>query len=312
MKGRSWAAVFLALLAAKGAGILPKGREMEEQKLVTALALDGTKATAVTGVRVTEEEEPEVLTGEGASLAEACGDLRGSSVRRAYLGQTEQLLLGSEQEVDQALEFVLRHQELRTDTLIYMVKGDAGQALAQSAGKTTAETGGEDPRGRTVGKVMPRLAQGDYVLIPALAAGEEDTLVPAGWAAVGPEGVAGYLEGAAALGAELLSGMGADRVITLPGGAVELAGVRSWAGGGKLRCTLTGRVVQGKPSEAQWAAWGEECIQAALEPGWDCWGLDRENGALHPWRWAGEEGLDIRTLKVEVTGKLVGDDESGT
>ena len=112
-----WALVLAALLAAWAFHILPQSRELEELKLVTALAFDGTRVTALTGVRVTEDEEAQVLTGEGKSLAEACNDLRVASSRRAYLGQTGQLLLGEGQNTAQALDFVLQDRELRLDTL---------------------------------------------------------------------------------------------------------------------------------------------------------------------------------------------------
>ena len=95
-KGR-WLAVLAGVLLLGGAG--PRAREMEELRLVTALALDGgeeIRATAVTGVRASEDEEPELLTGAGETMAQACAALRESSARRAYLGQTEQLLLGRE------------------------------------------------------------------------------------------------------------------------------------------------------------------------------------------------------------------------
>ncbi len=312
MKGGRWAILLAALLAAKGAGVLPQSREMEELKLITTLAMDGGEVvtvTAVTGVRVTEDEEPEVFTGTGGSLAEACRTLRESSSRRAYLGQTEQLLVGEGQDLAEALDFVLSDDELRMDTLLYIVRGEAGAALAVSAGQVAAETGGKDPRGRTVGEVMPRMAEGEYALVPALAPGEDGTLAPAGWAAVGPNGLAGYLEGDAAVGAALLAGAGGERVITLSGGAAEIVGVRTWAKGGKVCCTLTAKAAQGEPSQSELEEWGEQKIRSALALGWDCWGLDREMSALQPWNWKAWKGTDIRLLDVEVTGRLVGSNE---
>lgn len=308
MRGGKWALALVALLALKGTGVLPQGREMEQRKLISALAVDGGTAvavTAVTGVRTSEDEEAEVLTGEGDSLAQACRELRGGSARRAYLGQTEQLLLGDGTPVGETLEFVLVDRELRLDTLLYIVKGPAGKALADSAELVSGEAGGQDPRGRTVGEVLPRLAQGECALVPALAAGEDGLLEPAGWAVLGPAGVLGYLEGEAALGAELLSGMGKERVVTLPGGAVELLTVRTWAGEGVLWCSIGARALQGEPSVEELTAWGQDCLEAALAPGWDCWGLDREQGALEPWAWEKWRDSPVSGLTVEVTGRLV-------
>lgn len=299
------------LLGAKALGLLPQSRELEEWKLVTSLALDtgeeAVTATALTGVRTTEEEEPETFSGEGASLAEACAALRQNSSRRAYLGQTQQLLLGEGQDLQAAMDFVLLSREVRTDTLLYIVKGEAGAALSASADKVGAETGGQDPRGRTVGELLPRLSEGEYTLTPALKPDEKGLLAPAGWAVLGPGGVADYLEGDAALGADLLTGLGTDQTVTLPGGAVQLTSVRIWAKGGKLCCALTARVAQGTPGAADLEDWGAEKLKAALAYGWDCWGLRRELAALEPWTWESWREADISALQVEVTGKLVGE-----
>ena len=308
MKGGKWALGLAVLLAVKGTGVLPRGRGVEERKLVTALAVDGGERvglTAVTGVRASEEEEPEVLMGTGESLAAACRELRGGSARRVYLGQTEQLLVGDGRGLKEILDFVVTDRELRLDTLLYIVKGDAGEALAASAGLTAEETGGRDPRGRTVGEILPRLAEGEYTLVPALAAGTDGLLKPAGWAVLGPKGLAGYLEETAALGADLLSGMDGERVVTFPHGAVELTSVRSWAVDGALRCALTARVVEGDPEPEELASWGKIVLEAALASGWDCWGLERELGALRPGDWEKWENYPVKELAVKVTGKLV-------
>lgn len=308
MKGGKWVLVLAVLLAAKGADVLPKSREPEERKLVTALAVDGgekVSVTAVTGVRVSEDEEPEVLAGEGDSLAAACQELRGESSRRTYLGQTEQLLLGESWDLEKTLDFVLTDRELRLDTLLYIVRGDAGEALAASASLVAGETGGQDPRGRTIGEILPRLTEREYTLVPALAPGKDGTLEPAGWAVLGPDGLAGYLEGDAALGADLLLDLSGDRVVTLPHGTVELTAVKTWAMDGTLHSTLTACIVEGAPAPRDLADWGKAVLEAALSPGWDCWGLERELGALRPGDWETWKDYPVEDLAVKVTGKLV-------
>lgn len=311
MKLWKWALLAAAMLAAKGLDLLPQGREMESMKLVSALAVDGgaeTTVTAVTAVRTTEDEEPEVFTGAGDSLTAACAALRENSSRRTYLGQTEQLLLGEGQDPARALEFAADHRELRLDTLLYIVKGPAGPALAASAQRTAGETGGADPKGRTIGQVMPRLAEGDHTLVPALAADGEGQLSPAGWAVLGQEGVAGWLEGDAALGAALLGGVGQGQAATLNSGSAELVSARCWAKDGAVCCALSARATEGEPTAGELEAWGEEKLRSALAAGWDCWGLRRELAVPRPWDWETLKDLDIRTLDVKVTGKLVGQD----
>ena len=309
MKNGKWALLLALLLAAKGSGLLPQGRGLEERRLVTALAVDGSEGeialTAVTGVRASEGEEAEVLTGTGDSLAAACRELRGGSARRTYLGQTEQLLLGEGQDLKETLDFVVTDRELRLDTLLYIVRGAAGETLKASAKLVAGETGGRDPRGRTVGEVLPRMGTEEYALVPALAPEEEGVLTPAGWAVLGSQGLAGYLEGEAARGADLLSGLEKEQVVTLPHGAVELTAARIWAVDGVLRCSLTGRIAEGEPTAKELTRWGESVLRAALAPGWDCWGLERELRALRPGNEERWRGHPVEKLMVKVTGKLV-------
>ena len=128
---------------------------------------------------------------------------------------------------------------------------------------------------------------------------------PAGWAVLGPDGIEGYLEGEAALGAALLAGVGEGRVVTLPHGAVELTAAKTWAVDGALRCTLTARIVEGEVEKEELETWGQAVLKAALSPGWDCWGLERELGALRPGDWQRWKEFPVEKLAVEVTGKLV-------
>lgn len=199
MKEKAWAIILALFVAAKGVGLLPQGREMEELSLITALAVDragaGVSLTAVTGVRAGEEEEPQVLTGEGADMAEACQAVQQAKATHAYLGQADKLLLGEElaqTELMKVLEFVLDHRDLRLDTLLYIVKGNAGEGLADSAPSTAGETPGRDSQGVTVGQALAKLCQGRTVWVPALAPGEDGILAPAGRARLEPGGLAGY------------------------------------------------------------------------------------------------------------------------
>lgn len=309
MNGHRWALLLAALVAAGGVFAMPQAREPEALQLITALAVDGggeVSVTAVTGVRSSEDEEPEVLKGVGESITAACGELRESSSRRAYLGQTQQLLVGEGMDLKKVLDFTAERRELRLDTLLYIVRGQAGPALEASAEMTAAETGGQDPRGITVGEVLPRLAEGEYAAVPALAPDEEGKLSPSGWAVLDKDGVAGYLEGDAALGAALLMGMAQAQAVTLNGGSVELTAAQCWAKEGRLCCRLSGRVTEGEPEEEALAAWGEEKLRLALSPGWDCWGLDRELACLRPWDWEKLRGTDVGTLEITVEGELKG------
>jgi len=204
MRGWTWTAVpalFLALL------LLPGGREIEELSLVTALAVDrdagGIRLTAVTGVRASEGEEPEVLTGQGEDLEAACRAVRESRASHTYLGQTDKLLLGEDLArtgLFPTLEFVLDRRELRLDTCLYVVRGDAGAGLEATAPDAAGETPGEDRRGRSVAQTLALLCEGRRALVPALAPDGEGKLTPAGWAVLEPRGLIDYQEEDEAMG----------------------------------------------------------------------------------------------------------------
>lgn len=306
MKGwKIWAALG-ALLLAELSGALPEGREIEGLRLVDTLAVDGggeVTVTALTAARTAEEDEAEIFLGRGESLASACRDLRENSARRADLGQTEQLLVSGDGEVTETLDFVLTGGKLRLDTALYIVKGEAGAALEDSAKKAAGEIGGQDPRRRTARETLARLTEGERALVPALARNREGELAPAGWAVLGSEGVVGYLAGDAALGALLLCGEGEGEVVTLSDGAVEIQAVRRWTENGGVCCALEVRAVQGEPQMEEVETWAEERIRTALRPGWDCWGLNRELAVGRPWDWEEIRKIDVSKLEVEVVGR---------
>lgn len=308
MKKGWWVAGLALLLVGNGKMGLPEGWELEERQLVTAVAVDHgeeVRVTALTGVRVTENEKAEVLSGKGESLAEACWKLKAESARTPYLGQTEQLLLGEGCDLGEVLELILTDGTFRMDTLLYIVRGEAGKGLAASTELAVREMGGKDSRRRTIGEILPRLAEGEKELVPALAAGEDGRLYPAGWAVLERENIVGYLEGNAARGAELLLEMAEGDVVNLPSGAVKITKVRSWAAGGTLRCEITARRMEGEGKEQELTAWGEMVLAAALSQGWDCWGLDKELGISQPRYWAMWENWKVENLRVAVTGKVV-------
>jgi len=188
--------LILALLG-RYVGALPRGREMEELSLITTLAADqtdnGIKVTAVTGVRAGESAKADVLTGTGKDFSKACQDAQKTQALHAYFGQTGQILLGEDLARSSLMEIlagsVLDGRELRLDTFVYIVKGDAGKGLSDTAPKASQETPGEDKRGRTAAQLLAKLCAGETTLAPVLAPNEEGFLLPAGWAVLSPAGL---------------------------------------------------------------------------------------------------------------------------
>lgn len=169
------------LLCAGFLGLLPKGREPEELTLLTQVAVDRAgnqvMVTALAGARATEDEEPEILEGEGASLDEAFAALADSPLRQPYLGQVETLLVGPGEELEELLPFVLNHRALKTDITLYIiVGGSAGDALEAWAEETKGASPPQDPGAVTVGEALADLTQGRPVDVPALTL-DKDRLV---------------------------------------------------------------------------------------------------------------------------------------
>lgn len=191
--------VLLLILALAATSGLPRGRELEERQLITALSVDRAGAeislTALTAVRASEDEEPELLAAQGFDMDSAIRSLQSARASQAYLGQTEKLLLGegiAASELLKTLEYVMDHHDLRLDTLLYVVKGSAGEGLSATAPTVSGETPGRDARGVSVAWVLSQLCEGRQVQIPALALGDKGLLEPAGWAVLTPSGLLGY------------------------------------------------------------------------------------------------------------------------
>lgn len=191
--------VLLLILALAATSGLPHGRELEERQIITALCVDRFDAeislTALTAVRASENEEPELLAAQGFDMDSAIRSLQSARASQAYLGQTEKLLLGegiAASELLKTLEYVLDHHDLRLDTLLYVVKGSAGEGLSATAPTVSGETPGRDERGVSVAWALSQLCEGRRVEIPALALGDKGSLEPAGWAVLAPSGLLGY------------------------------------------------------------------------------------------------------------------------
>lgn len=187
MKKGEWAALLLFVVGAAGLGLLPQGRELEELTLLTRLAVDRTgetvTVTALVGARAAEGEEPTFLTGTGPSLAEAVAALEDSPLRHPYLGQTETLLVGEGEELEEVLAFVLDHGEMKTDATLYIVEESAGELLAAWGAEVQGETLPKDPAAVTVGEALAGLTQGRAVAPPVLALDREGRVVYRGGAA---------------------------------------------------------------------------------------------------------------------------------
>lgn len=167
---------------------------------------------------------------------------------------------------------------------------------------------------RTAGEVYSALLDRDCAFLPALTVGEE--LMPAGYAVVLGEQIAGYLEGDAARGLELLAEQPLAEIleVALPKNhlSVQITGAQldcrpRFEKGELIRLELTSRVNaelkqweraptarEREEIASQVGAQLEDKLRAALEPMrlWkaECVGIGSRVAIAAPWHWDGLEG----------------------
>jgi len=311
---------------------LPQPREMGEMALVRTVgvdaARDGVALTVSTGQRASGVEGQKhsalVLRGEGASLSAAALQLRQKSDSYVFFGYADKLLLGEESgSIADVLGWFAQDGELGLGAKVWLMRGaGAGQAVESGGeagvekrlsaleqdGKVTAA-----PVTRTAGEVYIALLDRGCAFVPALATGEE--LSPAGYAVLRGEELAGFLDGDAARGLELLYERPAAEMLEV---ALEENQVSLRLTGAQLDCKpvfegeelvrleLKSRVearpeqwraplTAGEREELQVAAAAELGRKMGLalaqlrEWGTDCVAIGSRTALAAPWRWDGLE-----------------------
>ena len=244
-------ALLLAGLAAltltgcrRGPGLLPYAREIEDMELMQTLGVDRAgegqvEVTASSGSGDPAEGAATVVSGQAGTISAAVLGMQGEGSSYLYFGHVGQLLLGEElarQGVEPALDYILRDVETRLDTALYLVRGgtagkaitaagedgsaaDRLEALAEDAGLLA----GSMPR--TVKDALSDLYAQGATFLPAVEA--DEALTAAGYGILKGDSLAGWAEGDAALGVNLVLGqVDADMVeLPLDGGGVAALSV---------------------------------------------------------------------------------------
>ena len=326
------AAVTALLLT--GCSGLPAAREMGDMALLRTLGVDpspaGVAVTGSTGPRakgLQGDGEPALtLAADGASLSGACLAMQGQSDSFVFFGYVDQLLLGeklAEEGVRPVLDYFSRNAELGLGAQLWLVRsGSAREALSAGGEKgldSRLETIQNDSKmgianlTRTAGEVYTDLLELGSAYVPALApVGEGDAvLAEQGYGILKGDILAGFLEGEAAKGLELLTGgPSADILeIALPEGQVSVkvssACTKSrleFQGDAPAKLRLACKI-EARLSEYRERPDGQglEHLQTALEDrerermaaalerlrvwGTDCAGLGARAGMLCPARW---------------------------
>lgn len=243
---RRMTALLLAGLAAltltgcrRGPGLLPYAREIEDMELMQTLGVDRAgegqvEVTASSGSGDPAEGAATVVSGQAGTISAAVLGMQGEGSSYLYFGHVGQLLLGeglARQGVEPALDYILRDVETRLDTALYLVRGgtagkaitaagedgsaaDRLEALAEDAGLLA----GSMPR--TVKDALSDLYAQGATFLPAVEA--DEALTAAGYGILKGDRLAGWAEGDAALGVNLVLGQVDADVVELPldGGGV--------------------------------------------------------------------------------------------
>ena len=351
-------AVLASVLALTGCGkaALPYAREMGDMALLRTMGVDAegdrVRVTVSTGRRAAglqgERQPALVLSALGDSLSGACRSMQGLSDSYVFYGYVDQLLLGEGAAlagVEPVLDYFSRDVELGLGAQMWLVRGETARAALESGGEagvegrlSTLQTDSEMGAAgvaRTAGEVFSDLLERGCAYLPALTASGREAdggtaLLEAGYGVLRDGALAGWLDGEAAKGLELLAGHAADDILTveLPSGQAvaritgasvrcepvfqgeELTGLR-------LSCRAFAELAEFRvPGEAgeldQLRAELEERerlrLQEALSRlrGWgtDCTGLGDQVARADPGRWEklrGEWDQQFSSVPLEIS-----------
>ena len=290
----------------------------------------GVAVTGSTGPRAkglqAEVEGALTLSADRESLSAACLSMQGQSDSYVFFGYVDQLLVGealAERGVRPVLDFFARDTELGLGARLWLVRGSTAREALSACGDqgvdSRLETLQHDSEmgianlTRTAGEVYTDLLELGSAYVPALSpAGEGGAvLTERGYGVLKGGVLAGFLEGEAAKGLELLAGGPAADIIEaeLAGDkvSVKIASTRTesalaFQGGEpsalKLTCRVEARLSEYRERPAgqalaalrtDLARRARDRLESALSQlramGADCAGLGAKAGMFCPARW---------------------------
>lgn len=212
-----------------GCSQLPVAREMEDMALLRTMGIDrapgGVAVTGSTGPRAKglrgEAEAALTLEADRESLSGACLAMRGQSDSYVFFGYVDQLLIGealAEEGVQPVLDYFARDAELGLGAQLWLVRGASAREAVTAGGDagvdSRLETLQHDSKmgiashTRTAGELYTDLLELGSAFVPALVPAEDGTamLAEQGYAVLNGDKLAGFLDGEAAKGLELLAG----------------------------------------------------------------------------------------------------------
>ena len=354
-RGLCWTLVLSCLLLS-GCGSLPYAREMGDMALLRTMGVDlqgeELRVTVSTGPRVRglqgEQQPSLVLSAQECTLSGAVLELQGLSENYVFFGYVDQLLLGEElarQGVEPVLDYFARDVELGLGAQLWLVRGASAEKAVRSGGEqgvegrlSTLRTDGEMGVAaivRTTGEVLSDLLEWGSAYVPALICAEEEgavSLRESGYAVLKDGKLAGFLEGEAATGLELLVGRTSSDILEISGSgeivAVRVTGVDTICRfeGEKLRvtCQIQARLAEYyapleeeeledlslrierretarvRAALAEMQAWGADCTGVGPRAALSSPGLGQRKAEV----W--QDQFDAQTIELEVRVTLQG------
>ena len=326
--------LLILCLLLTGCSGLPTAREMGDMALLRTLGVDpspaGVAVTGSTGPRakgLQGDGEPALtLSADRPSLSAACLAMQGQSDSFVFFGYVDQLLVGEElakEGVRPVLDYFSRDAELGLGAQLWLVRGASARDALSAGGDegidTRLETIQNDSKmgianlTRTAGEVYTDLLELGSAYVPALSpVGEGDAvLAEQGYGILKGDILAGFLEGEAAKGLELLAGGSSADVldVELPEGpvSVKVTSARTKSALNfrgntpsalKLSCQIEARLSEYRQRpegealdriRAELESRERERIEEALDRlqtwGTDCTGLGAGAGMSRPARW---------------------------
>lgn len=334
MKKHLAASLLAACLLLSGCSGLPAAREMGDMALLRTLGVDpspaGVAVTGSTGPRAkglqAEGEAALTLSADRASLSGACLAMQGQSDSYVFFGYVDQLLVGeklAEQGLRPVLDYFARDSELGLGAQLWLVRDGSAREAVSAGGDEGVDRRLETLRHdsemgiasltRTAGEVYADLLELGSAFVPALSpVGDEKAVISErGYGVLRGDTLAGFLDGEAAKGLELLAGGPLADVLDaeLPVGPVSVKVTSACTKSGlefqgdvpkvlKVICKIEARLSEyerrpGQEELKQLRAELEnrerERIGTALSRlrvwGADCAGLGAKAGMAHPARW---------------------------
>jgi len=225
-----------ACLLLTGCSGLPAAREMGDMALLRTLGVDaapgGVAVTGSTGPRakgLQAEGEPALtLSADRTSLSGACLAMQGQSDSFVFFGYVDQLLVGealAKQGVRPVLDYFARDEELGLGAQLWLVRDTTAREAVSSGGDegvdSRLETLQRDSEmgiaslTRTAGEVYTDLLELGSAYVPALSPAGDGTavLTERGYGVLKGDALAGFLDGKAAQGLELLAGGPSNHIL---------------------------------------------------------------------------------------------------